>query len=370
MKLRIFGAALAAAALILAGLGLGSAWQNRQRLSDLTEQLSTLERKVQPAEAFPPANSGAVVISKAADDLPEPVNRASPQHVVLELEAVEVDGQLADGTTYTYWTFNGTVPGPMLRVRVGDTVELRLKNREDSHNVHSIDLHAVNGPGGGAASTSVAPGEAKTFTFQALNPGVFIYHCASPHLPTHIAQGMYGLIVVEPEGGLPPVDREFYVVQGEVYAAGRPGTGGHQPYDGDKLRREAPDYVVFNGAFQALTGDRALKARVGERIRIFVGNGGPNLTSSFHLIGEVFDTVHPMGAAEPVSHIGTTIIPAGGAAWVEFTVEVPGRYTLVDHAISRAIDKGAVAHLDVEGDPNPAIYQDPGGHPMPEASGH
>jgi len=313
----------------------------------------------QSAQAANPPAPDAVDIVRDPTDLPPPIRRTEPQKVVVELETVEVTGHLADGTTYRYWTFGGKVPGPMIRVRQGDTVEIHLKNRADSSMAHSIDLHAVNGPGGGAVATQVKAGEEKVFTFKALNPGVYVYHCATPHIPTHIAQGMYGLIVVEPEEGLPPVDREFYVMQGEFYTAGDRGAKGHLAFDSDRLFQEHPNFVVFNGMKAGLTGERAMKARVGERIRIFVGNGGPNLPSYFHIIGEVFDVVHPEGATEGLHNVQTTTIPPRGATWVEFTVDVPGRYILVDHAISRALDKGAVAYLEVEGEPNPEIFHAP-----------
>jgi len=266
-------------------------------------------------------------------------------------------GKLADGVTYTYWTFGGQVPGPMVRVRVGDTVEIHLKNSPKSNNIHSVDLHAVTGPGGGAVLLQVKPGEEKVFTFQALAPGVYMYHCGSPHIPTHIAMGMYGMIVVEPEGGLAKVDKEFYVVQGELYTEGDRNTKGNLNYDGTKLFHEDPNYVVFNGAAQALTGDMALRASVGDHIRIFFGDAGPNLDSSFHIIGTIFDRVYPEGAlAEPLTNVQTTLVPSGGATMVEFTAKVPGNYTLVDHSITRAIDKGAVAVLTVTGAENKAIY--------------
>lgn len=298
-------------------------------------------------------------IRRAAGDVPDPISARAAKHVVIEIETHEVEGQLADGTTFPYWTFGGTVPGPMLRVRVGDTVELRLGNSPESTSTHSIDLHAVNGPGGGAVGTQVAPGEEKAFTFKALNPGLYVYHCASPHIPSHVASGMYGLILVEPPGGLPPADREFYVVQGEIYTDSERGTEGHLGYDAAAMMNEDPTYVVFNGAVQALTEDAALKAKVGERVRIFVGNGGPNLISSFHVIGEVFDAVHAEGATEAQHNVQTTLIPAGGAAWVEFTVDVPGRYILVDHALTRALDGGAVGFLEVEGPAKPGVFDAP-----------
>lgn len=364
----IAGAAMVA--LLLAGWGLAGGRGLDARVDELDQSLTSLDDRLAGRVALEPARAGAVDVRKHPAELPGPISRTEPGKVTLDLEVLELDGRLADGSTYTYWTFGGTVPGPMLRVRQGDTVEIRLKNHASSKSVHSIDLHAVNGPGGGAGSTQVKPGETERFTFKALNPGVYVYHCASPHIPTHIALGMYGLILVEPEGGLAPVDREFYVMQGELYTEGRSSDKGHHAFDGTKMYDERPDYVVFNGAFQALTGDRTMHAQAGERIRLIVGNGGPNLVSSFHVIGEVFDKVHPEGASEALSNVQTTLIPAGGATWVEFTVDVPGRYLLVDHSISRAINKGAVGFIDVAGPPDESIYHDPKGHPMPGAGGH
>jgi nitrite reductase (NO-forming) len=369
-KLNIAVAGVAAAALVLAGWGLIGSNGLNSKVTEMSDNMSTLENKVAPTVKNGPAKADAIDIIHKPTDLPAPIARTEAQKVTLNLETVEVDGKLADGTTYTYWTFNKTVPGPLLRVREGDTVELHLKNNPSSANVHSIDLHAVNGPGGGAAVMQVKPGEEKTFTFKALNPGVYVYHCASPHIPSHIAQGMYGIIVVEPPTGLAKVDKEFYVMQGEIYSNARPADKGHQQFNSDAMFNESPNYVVFNGAFQALTGDHAMHANVGDKIRIFVGNGGPNLVSSLHIIGEIFDQVHDQGAMEASTNVQTTLIPAGGAAWVEFTVNEPGRYQLVDHSISRAIDKGAVAFIDVDGKPDDAIFHSPDGFPMPGMGGH
>jgi nitrite reductase (NO-forming) len=279
--------------------------------------------------------------------------------VLVELEAQEVVGQLADGVTFTYWTFNGTVPGPFIRVRAGDTVEVRLKNRQDSLLPHSVDFHAVTGPGGGAVYTQVAPGETKSFTFKALNPGLYVYHCATPVVAHHIAAGMYGLILVEPEGGLPPVDREFYVMQGDIYTQGAFGEQGHQQFSMEKLLAETPDYVVFNGRVNALTGEGALKAKVGETVRIFFGVGGPNLVSSFHVIGEIFDRVYDQASltSPALTDVQTTMVPAGGAAVVEFKLQVPGRYILVDHSLSR-LQKGAAGYLEVEGPAAPEVFRE------------
>lgn len=296
--------------------------------------------------------------------VPPPITRTTPAKVEVTLEMTEQRGLLADGVQYNFWTFGGTVPGPFIRIRVGDSVTFHLKNNEKSLLPHSIDLHAVNGPGGGSTVTQAAPGETKTFHWKALNPGLYIYHCATPHVPTHIANGMYGLIFVEPEKGLPPVDKEFYVVQSEFYTIGEFGEKGLQSFSIGDAREEKPHYVVFNGKVGSLTtdpitGDHALKAKVGDRIRLFIGNGGPNLTSAFHVIGEVFDRVYPEGAvgSPPQTNVQSTLIPPGGSAIVEFQVDVPGRYFLVDHAIFRAIDKGALGMLDVSGPEVPEIFR-------------
>jgi nitrite reductase (NO-forming) len=156
-------------------------------------------------------------ISREPDDLPPPTARREPQSVRVDLLSVEVEGRLAEGTTFGYWTFNGKVPGPFIRVRVGDTIDIHLKNSADSAMIHSVDFHAVTGPGGGAAALQVDPGHEKSMTWKALVPGLYVYHCATPMVAEHIANGMYGLILVEPEEGLPRVDHEFYVMQGEIY---------------------------------------------------------------------------------------------------------------------------------------------------------
>jgi nitrite reductase (NO-forming) len=276
--------------------------------------------------------------------------------MVVNMETQEVVRQLADGVDYTFWTFGGEVPGQFIRVRVGDVVEFHLKNRPDSRMPHNIDLHAVTGPGGGATSSLVNPGEAATFVFKALNPGLYVYHCATAPVGMHIANGMYGLILVEPEGGLSPVDREYYVMQGEFYTAGSYGEAGLQPFSMAKALAENPDYVVFNGSVASLTGDAALTTEVGETVRLFVGNGGPNLISSFHVIGEIFDRVHTEGGSVATENVQTTLVPAGGSAIVEFEVQVPGNYIMVDHAIFRAFNKGALGIIAATGPGDSLIY--------------
>jgi nitrite reductase (NO-forming) len=330
----------------------------------------TTQAEVDAAMPIPLGNAAAISgsdIVRDPTDIPPPIGVREPTNVRINLETLEVEGQLADGTTYTYWTFDGQVPGPFLRVRVGDTLEVHLKNSTSSTMSHSVDFHAVTGPGGGATMTQTPPGQVTMFTAKALNPGLFVYHCATPMVADHIANGMYGLILVEPEGGLPTVDREFYVMQGELYTAGPFGEQGHQMPDVQKLLNEDPEYFVFNGAVGAITDQKPLKANIGETVRIFFGVGGPNFTSSFHVIGEILDRVYETASltSPPLTDVQTTLVPTGGATMVEFHLEVPGRYILVDHSLSR-LQRGLAGYLIVEGEDNPEIYY---GNPT-AGSGH
>ena len=288
--------------------------------------------------------------------VPKPVGSRPAKKLKVDLEIIEKEGEIMDGTKYLFWTFGGTVPGSFIRTRVGDEVEFTLKNHQDNKLPHNIDLHAVTGPGGGAAASLVAPGQQRTFSFKCLNPGLYVYHCAQAPVPMHIANGMYGLILVEPEGGLPPVDKEYYVMQGDFYTDGAYGAGGTQAFNQEKALKETPDYIVFNGKVGSLTQDGALTANPGETVRLFVGNGGPNMVSSFHVIGEIFDRVHVEGGSLMNENVQTTLIPAGGAAIVEFKVDVPGSYVLVDHSIFRAFNKGALGLLVAKGEENRKIY--------------
>jgi nitrite reductase (NO-forming) len=302
------------------------------------------------------AGASREAILTDAPSVPPRITRRHPMKLVVELEVSEVNLPMADGVEYTFWTFGGKVPGKFIRVRQDDTVEFHLMNHPDSRFPHNIDLHAVTGPGGGAASSNTAPGRRTQFTFKALNPGLYVYHCATAPVGEHVANGMYGLILVEPPAGLAPVDREYYVMQSDFYTKGPHHEKGHQPFDMEKAVEEHPTYVVFNGAEGSLLGEKALKAKVGERVRLFVGNGGPNLVSSFHVIGEIFDRVYAEAGTRYSEHIQTTLVPAGGAAIVEFKVDVPGSYKLVDHSILRAFNKGALGELKVEGAEARAIY--------------
>ncbi len=291
-----------------------------------------------------------------APNVPPATNRKKPTRVVVDIEVKEVVAPIAGDTTYTFWTFGGHVPGQFIRVRQGDTIELHLKNSPDNKMPHNIDLHAVTGPGGGAPRTFTAPGHQTELTFEATRAGLYVYHCAAAPVGMHIANGMYGLILVEPPEGLPKVDREFYVMQGDFYTAGAYHEKGLQAFDMQKAIDEHPTYVLFNGAEGSLTGKNALHAKTGETIRIYIGNGGPNLVSSFHVIGQIFDRVYREGGMTPETNVQTTLVPAGGAAMVEFTARVPGEYALVDHSIFRAFNKGAVGTLVVDGPPEPELY--------------
>lgn len=335
-----------------------------------------------------------------ADDIPAPISRKENSTVVIELQAKEETAELAPGVTYEYWTYNGTVPGPFIRVKEGDTVEIKLTHLEDGHEhmglldgsffavdsfpiqiayahgneddghsptshheeaghaKHSIDLHAVEGPGGGSVLTQVSSGETKTFQFKATRPGIYVYHCASPHIPTHVANGMYGMILVEPKNGLSKVDHEYYVMQGELYTNGKFGEKGHQGFSLEKLQNENPEYFVFNGRVGSLTGERALHAKVGETIRLFFGVG-TQIASNFHVIGAILDKLYPEGdiISPPHRNVQTTIVPPGGAMMTEFKLEVPGKYLLVDHSLTRSIDKGALGEIIVEGEDQPEIFK-------------
>ncbi|WP_276495948.1 copper-containing nitrite reductase [Pontibacter litorisediminis] len=338
--------------IVLMGLGLYSIGV----LSSCSTQTSHAETTANTEDATPKELPVIEAEITDAPNVPAPITRKHAAKVVVRLEVTEVVKKLADGVDYTFWTFGGSVPGKFIRIRQNDEVEFHLMNHPDSKNPHNIDLHAVTGPGGGAASTFTAPGHETVFNFKALNPGLYVYHCATAPVGMHIANGMYGLILVEPEEGLPKVDKEYYVMQGDFYTKGDFGAPGLQPFDMQKALDENPSYVVFNGSVGSLTGDKALTAKVGETVRLFVGNGGPNLISSFHVIGEIFDRVYAEGGTVVNKDIQTTLVPAGGAAITEFKAEVPGNYVLVDHSIFRAFNKGALGMMKVEGAEDKKLY--------------
>jgi nitrite reductase (NO-forming) len=321
-----------------------------------TNTVSTAALGSEHGDFGPPQGPLVYATLTSPPQVPPPIHRDKPAKVIVVLEVIEKEMPISEGVTYTFWTFGGTVPGSFIRVRQGDTVELHLKNNPNNKMPHNIDLHGVTGPGGGAASTFTAPGHESQFTFKALNQGIYVYHCATAPVGMHIANGMYGLILVEPPEGMPAVDHEYYVMQGDFYTTGKYRQKGLQPFDMEKAIAEQPTYVLFNGREGSLTGDNALTAKTNQTVRMFVGNGGPNLVSSFHIIGEIFDRVQPEGGTNPQGSVQTTLIPAGGASIIQFHLEVPGSYVLVDHSIFRAFNKGALGILKVDGPENKEIY--------------
>jgi nitrite reductase (NO-forming) len=305
----------------------------------------------------------------APPGMPAPITRKTAARVVVNLTVEEVEKEIAPGTRYMFWTFGGTVPGKMIRVRVGDTVELHLKNLASNKLPHNIYLHAVTGPGGGAAQTLIAPGNEATFSFKALSAGLYVYHCATAPVGMHVANGMYGMILVEPKEGMRKVDREYYVMQGDFYTSGAYRAEGLQNFDMQKAVDEKPTYVLFNGADGALTGKSSLTANSGETVRMFFGVGGPNLVSSFHIIGAIFDRVYGDGDSHVQEYVQTTLVPPGGSTIVEFVPKVPGNLTMVDHSLTRAFNKGAVGLLAVSGPPQPDIYSQGIKTPLPLLAG-
>ena len=263
-----------------------------------------------------------------APNVPKSDPYKAPEKVVVKLEVIEKVMRLADGVEYNFWTFGGKTPGKFIRIRQGDLVEFYLSNNPNNKMPHNIDLHAVTGPGGGAEASMTAPGHTSQFSFRALHPGLYVYHCATAPVGMHIGNGMYGLILVEPKEGLSPVDKEFYVMQSDIYTKGEFGKPGLQAFDMEKALKEQPEYVVFNGSVGALLGDNAMHVKVGERIRLYVGNAGPNLVSSFHIIGGIFDSVRE---GSLVNHdVQSVLIPAGGA--------VTGRAGQTDHLTPEQAD--------------------------------
>ena len=342
----------------VSGEASATATQAAQDASQMSMDSSAPPAAPASVSGVPAAPASGADIVRDPTDLPAPIGDRGPTHVRIDLETQEVVGQLADGATFTYWTFNGKVPGPFFRVRVGDTVEVHPKDAASRIRPHPVDFHAVPGPGGAPVMTTTAPGKESVFTFKALKPGLFVYHCATPMVAEHIANGMFGMILVEPEGGLPKVDREFYVMQSEIYTLGNYGDQGAQAPDANAILAEQPDYFVFNGAVGALTAQKPLKASVGETVRIFFGVGGPNFTSAFHVIGEIFDRVYNYGSIStpPMTDVQTTLVPPGGATIVEFQIKVPGKYILVDHAIARE-ERGLGGWLIADGPEAPDLYQ-------------
>ncbi|MCU4744762.1 copper-containing nitrite reductase [Natronoglomus mannanivorans] len=314
-----------------------------------------------PVPALDPAGAlGADRIAADPTAIPAPIDRDHAETVSVELVTEEVVAEIEPGVTFTYMTFNGQIPGPLVRVREGDTVELTIHNHEDSTMAHNVDFHATRGPGGGGEATLVVPGETARLRFEATYPGAFIYHCAVPNVDYHIAAGMYGVILVEPEEGLPEVDHELYFGQHELYTVGDTGEEGHHDFSFDRMADEDPTYVALNGSKAAITpdGHGSPTVAVGDTVRVIFGCGGPNLPSYLHPIGSVWDEAWATGslASDPELFVETSTVAPGSAFVGTMSFPVPGDVKLVDHALSRVARKGALAVIHVEGDENPEIF--------------
>lgn len=322
------------------------------------------------AESKITTDSNSVPIPKITENriaavptkIPPPIHRshAITQHVTLETK--EVVSEIEPGVVFHYMTFGGQIPGPMIRVRQGDTIHFTLKNSSSNTTAHNIDLHAVYGTGGGNEATIVGPGESKSMIFKAMYPGAFIYHCAVPNMDMHISSGMFGMIVVEPPEGLRKVDHEFYFGQNEIYTDKPAGKKGLHNFNIKGMIAEDPTYVLLNGEKHAITNGNygAAKVKVGETARIFFVNGGPNLTSSFHPIGNIWSKVWREGglANRPDQFLQTVQVAPGSTGVLELEFPVPEIVKLVDHALTRVTTKGMLGEIQVEGNPQLAIFNE------------
>jgi nitrite reductase (NO-forming) len=325
--------------------------------ASLTRAAPPIESSTSESKALPSIESEEVAVPTAAPNVPPPITRRHAAKVRLDIEVREHTKTLADGVSYTYWTFGEDAPGGFIRIREGDLVETHFSNHPDNSVAHNIDFHSATGPGGGGEASFVAPGHSVMFSWRAMAPGLYLYHCVAAPAGLHLANGMYGLILVEPKEGMPKVDKEYFIVQGEFYTDAPFGTRGNRKFSLDKALKEQPDYVVFNGRVGALMGDKSLRAKAGESVRLYLGNAGPSLLSSFHIVGEIFDSIYSEGGTQVNQrNVQTTVVPVGGSAMVEFIAEVPGSYQLVDHSMFRAFNKGAMGMLEVEGTPRSDIF--------------
>lgn len=298
-------------------------------------------------------------ISRRADDLPGPLEGGIPKTVKVKLIAREITGVIDPKSkrTFRYFTFNGQVPGPFIRVVEGDTLDVTLVNPETNTETHTADFHAVIGYKGGGAKLMAPPGESRRSSFLMTRPGLYVYHCVGDgtvhDVCHHINNGMYGMILVEPRDPdnefrkllLTPNIKEFYVMQSEFHVNSEiPGN-----MDEEKGLREQPDFVVFNGRVQSLI-DHPLRSTLGDDVIIYFGNAGPNKISSFHIVGGIFETVWREGvlASPPIKYVQTTAVPAGCAAVIQVKSEKSssevGSYLLIDHSVFR-VAKGAKGEL-------------------------
>lgn len=325
--------------------------------------------KLTPLAKLQPADPSEVHVTYAPQ-VPPPVTRKDQRIFEVHLEVVEAvcDLDPTNGVKTEKWGYRIAgdtqvrcgAPGPVLRGRVGDVARIKLTNLSSNKQPHNIDFHAVTGQGGGAAALTVMPGESATIEVRLMYPGVYMYHCAAGDVPEHIAHGMYGMFIVDPEEPLPPVAHEWAIMQSEWYVTA-PDANGMTTFDRERLAAEEPRYVTFNGLTTALMNENELSMRVGERARIYFVNEGLNLISSFHPIGSHWDVVYPEGATHPANIVirgsQTTLVPAGGSSVVELVGLVPMKVVLVDHALVRTFYRGAVGYIRIEGPENPDIFR-------------
>ena len=318
--------------------------------------ISKMDFKPGPATVTSERHTGPFASGDALsmDAMVKPLSPAPVKEIRLDTTHKIID--IAPGVKFSAWTFGDQVPGPVVRVRVGDRVKFSMTNRSDepapglrvtaAPMMHSMDFHsAMVSPQD--KYRSVAPGQTISFEFTANYPGVYMYHCGTPMVLEHIASGMYGMMIVEPKGGYPTkVDHEYAVIQSEFYTKLDPDkrkVDGVPLYvlDGDRVRTKAPTYTVFNGRYNGFV-DSPLPAKAGERVRLFVLNVGPSNTSSFHVVGTIFDRAWLEGNPDnQIRGAQTVLLGSSNSAIVEFVVPEPGNYVMVDHHFANA-SQGAI----------------------------
>ena len=337
---------------VMQALGLGGA----ASLAGCTSSTSPSATEVDDAVRQAAQTRATDTVAADPTELPDPVDRDEPRTVEVELTIEEVVAQIEDGKTFRFLTYDGQVPGPMVRVRQGDRVRVTVENPPDSQMNHNTDFHAVYGTGGGSIATTAEPGGSNDERVRLEYPGAFIYHCAVPNLDQHISAGMFGMILVEPKEGLPEVDHEFYFGQHELYTDRAAGEEGHHGFDAGAMKAED---LLNGGKFAwAAANQGPLQAAVGESARVYMVTGGPNLSSNFHPIGNVWTEAYRDGAvaSDPERYVQTMKVPPGSCMVGEMDLPVPERIKLVDHALSRVVRKGALAEIDVTGEERPEVF--------------
>lgn len=260
--------------------------------------------------------------------------------VAVQLRASVSTIEVAKDDHREAWTFNDTFPGPVIRIKEGDVVDFTLKNEADR--VHSIDFHAAKTPWN-LHFQGVPTGSESNFRWKADYPGVFYYHCGTDPMIQHIANGMFGAVIVEPRHPVVKADREYVIVQSEIYPT---------PHDVDSMMAGKPQLVVFNGRANKYL-EEPLRAKPGELIRLHVVNAGPNHFSAFHVIGAVFDRVYASGNPKNVEYgIQTYTLPPGGGATFDLVIPEEGMYPMVTHSLQDALT-GALGVIHVASEETP-----------------